>query len=500
MTYPVEDQGKLAAMVPMVTITIPADVTADPNATPPVAGVDHSGSAEIKLSLSGGAEFAGTIGTLMWNQDSSGTTVASAPSNVATITDGGRDGDTSVTLMIGEHTTGGRAGTNTQLIFFELPALKKLGGLSGAKPPGDEAEGVPNVKDGSLKQVTISGSSKRLSGAFTDGALAQTKGGEPVIKAVNAVTVAATGTGDKDIVIDGDNAFRSIKQADPKTGYVHLATVTITNIDEYDTGEQMMDDDTTADVDESEIDILADIYDRDGEVIDNGLRGTVNVMATGTRGLFNESDRIYIDYDASGTPGEGESLNMEIGMLDEGLSNDSDDAGDAFKDGVGTFMVYYKAGGEEDINHGSMINLKGLVSYSDPAAIDEAAAMTSTTLNFEGVTTEVKAYAIPFEGNGKGDTANVRVRCESGVGDMKMCRVFLECWDDMGMRGFGEAGMIAENSVEVWKAADVEMVTGVKEAMSRHSCRLLSRGAVSVQQLTRDGNSGTLVNNTYVGG
>ena len=36
--------------------------------------------------------------------------------------------------------------------------------------------------------------------------------------------------------------------------------------------------------------------------------------------------------------------------------------------------------------------------------------------------------------------------------------------------------------------------------VNRHSCRILSKGMVTMQQLTRDGNSGPLVNNTHIGG
>ena len=147
------------------------------------------------------------------------------------------------------------------------------------------------------------------------------------------------------------------------------------------------------------------------------------------------------------------------------------------------------------INHGAKINLTAMVDYSDPSAIDEAPKSTSTEFKFEGVASEVRAYAIPFDGNGKGDMANVRVRCEVSAG----CRVFLECWDDMGMRSFGEAGMIAGGALARWDSAAIEGVLGIDEATSRHSCRILSAGMVRVQQLTRDGTSGTLVNNTYIG-
>ena len=96
-------------------------------------------------------------------------------------------------------------------------------------------------------------------------------------------------------------------------------------------------------------------------------------------------------------------------------------------------------------------------------------------------------------------SSNLRVRCEAST----TCRVFLECWGDAGTetRGFGEVeGGVPANGVEVWNAAAIEAVTGRMPDDTRHSCRVLSKGMVTVQQLTRSGNSGVLVNNTFVGG
>ena len=127
------------------------------------------------------------------------------------------------------------------------------------------------------------------------------------------------------------------------------------------------------------------------------------------------------------------------------------DKSDSFdKDGTGTFTVYYMPGGKAAINHGSMINLTAMVDYSDPSAIDEKDAKASSTLNFEGVGSPVRAYAIPHSTNGTGDKGNVRVRCEQPVAPATDCRVFVECWDDMGMRGFGEAPMVAGDSLTKW--------------------------------------------------
>ena len=313
-----------------------------------------------------------------------------------------------------------------------------------------------------------------------------------------------------DLAAKGLMAFKSVKEKN-KDGYVELATVTVTTkqmaaaaMAEVKAAETYTF--TAAGATEATtISTIAkaakpatfhELYDLDGGPIDEGLRGTLTVDAMGTRDLFNEDDMLFIDYDKNGKMGSGEAIAIDgnVGMGDA-LSVDPDKSDSFDRGGTGVFKVYYMPGGKGDINHGAMINLTAMVDYSDPTAIDEAPMKSSTTLNFDGVTSDVDAYAIPFDGNGKGDKANVRVRCEAADG----CRVFLECWDDMGMRSFGEAGMIAGNALMTWNSMDIEGVIGVEDATSRHSCRILSAGMVKVQQLTRDGSSGTLVNNTYVG-
>ena len=241
-----------------------------------------------------------------------------------------------------------------------------------------------------------------------------------------------------------------------------------------------------------------ELLDLDGKELDEGLRGNFMVNAEGTRGLFNEDDMLFVDYDGNGTVGGSERIDRLDGDMATGSALDRSTS-ESFSDGVtGSFKVYYKPGGKGDINHGAMIKLTAMVDYSAPTAKDETPAKSSTTLNFDGVNSEVMAYAIPHSTNGNEDKANVRVRCEASAG----CRVFLECWDDDGMRNFGGDGepiMIAGDALATWDAAAIEGELGITEPTSRHSCRILSAGKVSVQQLTRDGKSKTLVNNTYVG-
>ena len=231
-----------------------------------------------------------------------------------------------------------------------------------------------------------------------------------------------------------------------------------------------------------------DLYDLDGDKITEGLPGTFSVSAEGTED-FGEKDVLYVDYNNNKMMDSGEDLDWD-GMSAEGRALSIDSIVKS-----ATYTVYYMPGGVDRIKHGSMLKVTANVDYNSSSSNDEVPMSTSNTFVYDGVGNPVMAYAIPHSTNGMGDKGNVRVRCETSAG----CRVFLECWDDMGMRGFGEAPMIAGNNVMVWSGEAIEGVTGM-EPTSRHSCQILSKGMVTVQQLTRDGNSSTLVNNTFVGG
>ncbi len=533
-------------MTPKVVLTIPANNAAvgeraasgtDP-ACAAVAAVEYTGEAEVTFELLGGAMFDANVAGLMYDADGAGTTSTegTATGAVASIVSGGRKNDTSITIKIEAAPDGGdgaaarpdrdRAGTratapscavtyadaDSHTISFYLPVLKNL---------SDSLKYASKHKD-MVKQVSLQAESRVISGAFANTFLT---GGEadgyttPAVKSRDAVTVTISEKNTRNIVIKGDNAFKAVKEADAKNkGNVMLATVTVTTRTKHVTQEKMKMDATSAyrsgggtgdkpvpDANDTHIYTPAVdkpekadmLYGLDGKEIDAGLRGVLTVDAMGTRSLFNEDDMLFIDYDGDKDIGGSETIAIDPDMnnMAEGTALSIDP--DVFKGGVGSFTVYYRAGGKMDIHHGAMINLTASVDYSDPSATDEAAKKTSTTFNLEGVVgNPVMAYAIPHSTNGTGDKANVRVRCEASAG----CRVFLECWDDDGMRMFDEAGMIEGNALMKWDAAAIEGVLGIAEPTSRHSCRILSVGKVTVQQLTRDGNSKTLVNNTFVGG
>ena len=535
---------------PMVQLTIPgnlalgADNPLTESAERPAStgGTTHSGEAEITFTLIGGT-FDANVSGLMWDSnlaqdaaddsnadtttDSDGMTMndyGPAPGTVVSIVSGGRKGDKSITIKIEAATADGSAGTTRnvaafQRIAFHLPPLTDVA-LAGANSQDDKT-------DNDFKYVWLNATSRIVSGAFTDGplvpAVAPNFYATLVMSSRDAVTVEVAGHKTRTVAISDDagkglTAFKSVKEKN-KSGYVELATVTVMTVHQMTpkkdpvAAKHMYNVRTGAaatdpEVVESRIFSLEQggksavpwtLYDLSGDKIDAGLRGTLTVDASGTRDLFNDGDMLFIDYDGNGMMGDSEMIETDGSeAMGEALSIDSDKS-ESFDGGTGMFKVYYMPGGKDSINHGAMINLTAMVNYSDPSAIDETPRKSATTLNFDGVGNPVMAYAIPHSTNGTGDKANVRVRCEQPAPGAEACRVFLECWDDMGMRSFGEAPMIAGNNVMVWSGEAIEGVTGM-EPTSRHSCRVLSKGMVTVQQLTRDGNSGTLVNNTYVGG
>ena len=243
----------------------------------------------------------------------------------------------------------------------------------------------------------------------------------------------------------------------------------------------------------------------DGELIDEGLRGNLMVSATGTQELFNEGDLLFIDYDMNGMKGPGEEMPLSGEMMDMAMSGAlsiDPDKSESFERRRRRHLPRILQAGRQgdDINHGAMINLTAMVDYSDPSANDnENDQPTSTTLKFEGWQV---TGSRPTPSRTRPISLATRATSEFAARARRTAAYSLECWGDAGTetRGFGEVeGGVPANGVKVWNGEAIEGVTGI-EPTSRHSCRVLSKGMVTVQQLTRDGNSQTLVNNTFVGG
>ena len=240
------------------------------------------------------------------------------------------------------------------------------------------------------------------------------------------------------------------------------------------------------------------VLQSDGKPIAAELSGDVTVTVTGTRELFGADDAVIVK---SGESAIERTSTKELSI--DGTTGQF--VGSAlpviFSKPTQHIDIYYMPGGKDDIAHDSEIKVDVGVDFARDTAKDEKAQSAMTVLGFAGVSGELKAYAIPFDGNGKGDMANVRIRCEDGVPNAdghSQCRVFLECWDDDGMRSFGESDPIAEGALNVLNSMEIEEDAMISDAGTRHSCRILATGSPSVQTLVRDGSSGTLVNNSFV--
>ena len=520
-------------------------------------GTARAGSADIVITLGGDATFAGNVTGLLWDpnyfdgivhedddnnsdtpadndQDNDPDTIdelddetppVTAPGTVASIVAGGRKGDNSITIRIEEAgdtsaanvpTTAAQAAAATtrntagwQKIRFLLPPIANLEVLGGAS--------------GSDKKTAYFFAESRLvSGAFPSGPLTGDDGSW-LVQSQDSLSLEITNSNKtKQVGIDDDGekkAFHFIKQTPSQVktdgeGVIHLGAVRVQTRPVRDPAKPATAAEDVYRIRNADGTDGGIIYkpaqqataatyvwwlrDLDGEFIQegNGMAGVVRVDAEGTRNLFNDSDVLFVDYDKDGKMGEGEQLAIDghraVGVP---LSIDAAESDSFDRNGLGIFEVYYVPGGEEPFNHASEIRLTASVDYSDPSAIDEKDAKATTTFNFDGVESEVLAYAIPFDGNGKGDQANIRVRCENTAG----CRVFVECTDDDAMRGFGEAETLVYEQLTTWSSSRLEEIIGVENATSRHSCRILSKGKVRLQHLVRDGSSMTLVNNTYIG-
>ena len=497
---------------PTVSITydqaFPAPTDGDPAATEALnPGLSANAAVEIMFTLSN-ARFGETV----QSSDLSATGWVGGIS----IADGGAVGDSSVTFTLATGDSAANAGTlfpatGENVVTLTVP---RLTGITALNDPTKQV-GVTarlRITQGSQTPAVSTSTPPVDTVDFPDGKL----GSANVVYSANVVTLMEAGTmrkGEDSTRIDIDkremlraNSFTppftdgaSIHAYRPRTFLLGgdggwAAQLAFFNL--------MVRSEVDGEV----------IRQWNGTRVDSDVAGVLDIDVTGA---IREGDMVFanlgdnpswwspwVGTTDNRTMDGGESLTVTEGMAmftDGGFSIDPGDTDEDEPTATETIGVYYVPNGKDPVAHGATIHLSAIVNYTKATSKDEDAKTTMAELRYHGVDDEVKAYAIPFDGNGKGDKANVRIRCETGDLFTGACRPFLECWDDMGMRSFGESDMIAANALDVLNSMDVEMVVGAADATTRHSCRVLSTGRTSVQQLTRDGTSGTLVNNTYVG-
>ena len=512
-----------------------ADVTA---AAP---GSGDAGEITFKLSI---GVFAETVG--------SGALTSSASGAAISITSGGASGDDSVTFLV----TMSEALADDATFTFVLPRLKELSAL-----------GAGHVAAGS---VSVTTRATQGSGFPTGGVgtyfcgVAGNNAVTPAIAPSDACdeTKSATTARAKVIVKDAeavlfshydtDTTMAGVQKGDSNTGD-NAVRINIDNrmmlrangwrgpfgytaADPYNPNTFHVKDGEGEAPAARLLDLSLTVRSKmettpllqwDGTKVDSDVAGVLDVDVTGTRGLFGADDRVFVNFGAHSDTGfwatgyagassvrsidAGESLTIDGSMASFTVGGLSIDPGDVDEDDPdGKFDrrigVFYLPGGKMDLAHGTMLKTSAVVNYTRATSKDEGVVRDETELRLHGVDHELKAYAVPFDGNGRGDKVNLRVRCEDGdqfsANDSKLedqCRAFLECWNDDGDRAFGEiTPAVAENSVTRLNAMEIEdEVLGMEDAASsRHSCRVLATGLPSVQILVNSG--GTLVNNTYV--
>ena len=529
-----DDDGD-ARQHPMVILTAKAPNTdGDGGVVANTLGAGEVG--EVMFSLNNGAQFGETVGSdaLIFQ------TNAGADAGTVTIVDGGAKGDSSVTFGV---TVGETALGTGATLTFKVPRLQNLSALGAGHIPAigvsvsTRRTGGPGRLGGANVHPFPTGSVETFNGTDVDfngvvdeaddneetpppvgNTCPKTMPGEckNIVSDANAVTLDFNGG--KAAIRTGDESTRI--QIDGRSMLVANSWGDVLRGDEgaYDSNSVVVEDMVAAPLGDLVLTISkaaadgSDILQWDGTVVDNDVAGVLNVNVSGD---FNEGDAAFVNFnersdfrwDGYGERAidDGEALTLNAAMTSfsfttGGLSIDPDDVEDG-SNATRHLAVYYIPAGKVELAHGSIISMSAMINYTPSTAMDEEAKSSKTELRYHGVAGAIQAYAIPFEGNGKGDTGNVRIRCEAGDAFSKgmECRAFLECWDDMGMRSFGEIDpRIAAKGLETIRTGAIEMVVGVEDPSSRHSCRVLATGRASVQVLVRDGTSGTLVNNTHV--
>ena len=489
------------------------------------AGAPTAGTAgEVTFKLSGGAQFAEIVASDALRSSATEATIA--------VSDGGGKGDDSVTFTV----TGVLADDAT--LTFVVPRLQSLSALAAGHvnaisvsvtTRGTQGSGFPSGGVSSYYcpvTADVDGTPTTTDSCDeTDGATLSRA--RVVVKDANAVTFShwdgerMPNTGDNSVRIDIDN--RKMLRGNTWTGPYGYTASNPYNPNTFhvtDGGGEM----PAARLLDLRLTVMSHsatepLLQWDGTKVDSDLAGVLDVDVTGGRGLFSDGDRLFVNFApndtgfwATGHAGgasvrsmdAGEALTVDGSMASFTAGGLSIDPGDVDEDDevlVRRIGVFYLPAGKEDLSHGSTLTATASVNYTRSTTMDERPVRAETELRLHGVEHELKAYAIPFDGNGRGDRANLRIRCEDGdtFSDGEQCRAFLECWNDMGDRGFGEVmPAIMENSLTVLDAMEIEEdVLGMEmDAMTRHSCRVLATGTPSVQTLVNSG--GTLVNNTFV--
>ena len=411
--------------------------------------------AEFAEAILPGALVCETTTDAFANDDGCGT------ESLITIVDGGAKGDSNVTFEV---TVGDAAipitadGESQVRLVLTVPQLRATGAVTVATSIATSAGNIPPV----VNACPVDNPDTK--------AMNETDPCNKVVKTAQAVTAMGVGGG-----VQAHIHLDDFKMLAPMAGKaresVSLGSYTF-NVDNKG----------------------GNTRGPDGNPLNEDAAATLTITVEGD---LNEGDVVKVggadpkDLTVAAS-GEGVSTLVTLSSAEPGLT--------ALKSSKKVDLMYMPAG-KDRLSHGAEIDVHFMPRFTRVENTSIKAEMRTTTLKLSGVGSEVRAYALPHADNGKMDRANVRIRCEDGDRtDDNMCRVFVECWDDMGMGDIGEVGKIAEGALKRLDSEEMEMYSGVDPEESRLSCRVLATGEVTVQSLVRDGPTGVLVNNTTVGG
>ena len=216
--------------------------------------------------------------------------------------------------------------------------------------------------------------------------------------------------------------------------------------------------------------------------VGSGLSGDVDVTVGGP---FQTGDRIFL-----GT--------NEMEVDDGGLATASVDI-ESLLQTNGGLGVRYVPGGVEDLTPGAF-GAQATLDFDQSKNVSGKRAQAEIGLpipvaslgliQYDGFTPQGYAYGVA-RANGS-DRSFVRMTC----GEPGGCLVFLDCTDQGGMDYFGEYGRIQNGETAVVNSDGIADVLGGGWESGRGRCDLVSSGDLEVQHMVSRGTS--LINNSVV--
>ena len=508
------------ARVYAAEVVTAADVEIDYDGTPPQLQIIYTPTTPELLEIEEGDVLEVTItlanakfGENVNRRDLSigyASTVTGCTAQYAEDTDGGTQGESSVTFEVAANAD--CAGTTGNITFtFSLPTLEGLstsgssvyatvetsaGGGSGWKDTGESDTVVPAAcsDDSSMARtacIELENGRLRMLGEAAEN-MAQPN--VTLISYAAGLTFTPASGGERNIDLAGGR--RSFEALPPHRGgtlgFPGSVRIGVTTAAACTTDDPIPAG-CTLQSDGSEFSV-----GRGGEG-----RGALKVSATGD---FNTGDTMWLEFAAPFGPSAREMLDLQEdgSMLGEFALSDvvgnaraaAGAEGDRDREeGVATRLLVYLPNGENGLRPATFRS-SFMVDFDSDDVRDKDWASDSTpdfTTSYTLVEDTQHAYAIPELG--ATDEGNMRIKCEVAT----ECTVYLECDDTAGNSRFAQLGdAIGGRSTRTLNAEAIaeELNFGDDGWEGSLSCIVYSTREISVQVLVRS--AGTLVNQTYI--